>query len=167
MNNHKHLTLIVIAGVTALSTNAQPVTTTTAASTRTTALPPFGLGTTETARINLTNIAVASQAGTAASCEGSVAFLNAVGATIGTATTFKIATLGTTSVSLPFTSAGLTGPRGVVRAAITVNRPATSSTSPAPPCSLLSSLETFETVSGATHLYVTDQIDTGGFGGGR
>lgn len=164
---NKYLTLIVIAGVTALSTMAQAVTTTTAASTRTTALPPFGLGTTETARINLTNVAVASQAGTAASCEGSVAFLNAAGATIGTATTFKIATLVISSVSLPFASAGLTGPRGVVRAAITVNHPATSSTAPAPPCSLLTSLETFETVSGATHLYITEQIASGGFGEGR
>ena len=167
MKNHTYLTLIAVAGLTTLSAMEQ---TTTAASTRTTNLPPdtpFGLGTTETARINLTNIAVASQAGTAASCEGTVALLNATGATIGTATPFKIATLATTSVSLPFSDAGLTGPHGVVRAAITVNHPATTSTSPAPPCSLLSSLETFETVSGATHLYVPGQIAFGGFGGDR
>ena len=163
MKTYKYMTLIVIAG--AVSAIGQVTTTTTAATTRTTALAPFGLGTTETARINLTNVAVASAAGTAASCEGNVAFLNAAGTAIGTATPFKLAA-GTTSVaSLPFTSAGLTGSRGVVRVSITVNRPATSSTSPAPPCSLLGSLETFETVSGATHLYVTDQISSAGFGG--
>ncbi len=167
MKNYTYLNLIAIAGLTALSAMAQSVTTTTAAFTRTTNLPPFGLGTTETARINLTNIAVASQAGTAASCEGAIAFLNAAGATIGTATPFKIGTLATTSVSLPFSGAGLTGPHGVLRAAITVNHPATTSTSPAPPCSLLSSLETFETISGATHLYIPGQIAVGGFGGDR
>ena len=164
MKTYTYLNLIAVASLTALSAMAQPVTTTTAASTRTTALPPFGLGTTETARINLTNVAAASQAGTAASCEGSVAFLNAAGTTIGTATPFKIATLVTTSVSLPFSAAGLTGPHGVVRATVTLNRPATSTTSPAPPCSLLTSLETFEIVSGATHLFVPGQI-AGGFGG--
>ena len=162
----KYLTIFAIASLTTLAAMAQPVTTTAAATTRSTALPPIGLGTTETARVNLTNVAVASQAGLAASCEGNVAFLNAAGATIGTATTFKIATLVTASVSLPFTAAGLTGPRGVIRAVVTVNRPATTSNSPAPPCSLLSSVETFDTVSGATHAYFVDQVSapSGGFG---
>ena len=160
-------TFLAIAGFATISSMAQ-TTTTTAAVTRVTALPPLGLGSTETARISLTNIATASQAGTAASCDGSVSFYNAAGTLIGAATTFKIASGVTSVVSLPFASAGLTGPRGVIRGAVSVTRAASTTTTPAAPCSLLLAMETFETVSGATHMYLTEQVATaGGFGGGR
>ena len=161
---NKYFTILAIASLSAIAAIGQPTT----ATTRVTTLPPIGLGTTETARISLTNVATASTAGTAASCDGSVSFLNAAGATIGTATTFKIASLQTSIASLPFSSAGLTGPRGVIRGVVSVTRPASTTASPAPPCSLLLAMETFETVSGATHLYFNEQVAVGGFpGGGR
>jgi hypothetical protein len=128
----------------ALATTVALAQTTT---TRTSHLPPFGLGSTETARVNLTNIATAASGGTAPSCTGNVAFVSATGSTIGTATTFTIASGVTSSVSLAFSSAGLSGSRGEIRATITLTR--TSGV----PCSLLFSLETFDTSSGATHSY--------------
>ena len=45
---------------------------------------------------------------------------------------------------------------GVVRAAISVTGAAATTATPAAPCSLLLALETFETVSGATHLYLSE-----------
>jgi len=82
---------------------------------------------------------------------GNVAFVNAAGTTIGTATSFTIASGVTSSVSLPFASSGLSGSHGALRAVIQVTRSTTTPT----PCSLLISLETFETSSGATHLYLS------------
>ena len=149
------LTMVSFAAVCALTSSAQTATT----STRTTNFPPFGLGATETARVNLTNTAVASSSGTAASCVGTVTFVNAAGTAIGTATSFTIASGVTFSASLPFASAGLSGNRGQIRAVVAVTRSTTTPT----PCSLLMSLETFETSSGATHIYTTAQ---GEFGGG-
>jgi hypothetical protein len=138
-----------LVSLAALTASAQ----TTATATRTFNFPPFGLGSTETARISLTNIAAAAANGTAASCTGSVSFLNSAGATIGTATTFTIASGQTSSASLPFASAGLSGARGEIRAVLQLTR---ANSSPAP-CSLLTSLQTFDTSSGATHLYLSGE----------
>ena len=113
--------------------------------------PPFGLGSGETARINLTNVAANSSSGTAASCTGSVSFVNAAGTTIGAATSYTIPSGQTASFSLAFASAGLTGNRGQIRAVIQSTRSSTTNA----PCSLLFSLETFDTSSGATHIYVS------------
>src|SRR5262249_9488804 len=141
---------------------AQTTTTTT----RTLNFPPFGLGSSETARINLTNIATASSSGTAASCTGTASFVNATGATIGTATNFTIASGVTTSASLPFGSAAISTPRSSIRAVVTVSR----STSAPAPCALLISVETFDTSTGAGHLYIAGQEYADGgrdFGGGN
>jgi hypothetical protein len=131
-----------------------------AQTTRTAHLPPFGLGSTETARFSLTNTATAATNGTAASCTGSVAFFNAAGVAIGNATNFTIASGATSSVSLPFANSTLTGVRGEIRAVLTVTRPATA----APPCSLLFALETFDSGTGATHLYLNGSEEFGGRG---
>jgi len=140
---------------------AQTTTTTT----RTLNFPPFGLGSSETARINLTNLATASSSGTAASCTGSASFVNATGATIGTATSFTIASGVTTPVSLPFGNAAISTPRSSIRAVVAVTR----STSSPTPCRLLISVETFDTSTGAGHLYISGgEYDAGpGFGGGH
>jgi hypothetical protein len=136
-------------------------TTTTTTSTRQTTFPPVGLGSTETLQVNLANTATAATGGNAASCVGTVSFLSSTGATIGSATSFTIASAQLTSVRLPFASAGLTGNRGVVRVVISLTR--TSGV----PCNLVYSLETFETSSGATHIYTTQGSDSGGGFGGR
>jgi hypothetical protein len=124
-------------------------------------LPPFGLGSTETARVDVMNVATASSTGTAASCTGSIAFFNASGTQIGTATTYTLSTNQISSASLPFGSAGLTSPRGEITVLITPTVPSTS----APPCQLRATLATFDTTTGATHLYVPAGGGPGGFGG--
>src|SRR5438105_4730681 len=113
--------------------------------TRTHNFSPFGLGSTETARVDLTNVAVASSSGTAASCTGNVAFVNSAGATIGTATNFTIASNQTFPISLAFAGSGLAGSRGEIRVVLQTTRSTTAPT----PCSLLVSLQTFDTSSGA------------------
>ena len=132
----------------------------TTTTTRTHNFAPFGLGSTETARVDLSNLAVASAGGTAPSCTGNVAFVNAAGATIGTATNFAVAAGQTSSISLAFGSAGLAGSRGEIRVVLQTTR---STTAPAP-CSLFVSLQTFDTSGGATHLYSAGEVSTGGPG---
>lgn len=144
--------LLFFAGWTAAAAWGQTNTGTLA---RTLNFPPFGLGNTETARVNLTNVATATAAGTAASCTGTVSFIGANGSTIGTATSFTIPSGQTSSISLPFSSAGISGTRAELRAVLQVTR---STTTPAP-CSLLTSLETFDTSSGASHLFLSDSAD--------
>ena len=132
--------------------------------TRTIDFHPFGLGSTETARIDVTNIATTVAGGTAASCVGTVAWVNAAGATIGAPASFTTASGATSSISLPFSSAGISGARGEIRAVLTLTR---SATAPAP-CSALIALQTYETSSGATHIYTATSggFPQGGFGGG-
>lgn len=136
--------LALVTGVTAMAQTNNTVT-------RTFDFPPVGLGSTETARINLTNVATASSSGTAASCAVSVSFLNPAGTTIGSATSLTIGSGITSSASLPFSSSGLTAPRGAIRGVITVTRTTTALT----PCSLQFSLETFDTATGAGHFLLT------------
>jgi hypothetical protein len=150
-NNRQILMALALASCAAVSALAQT------SNTRTTTFPAFGLASTETARINLTNIATASTGGTAASCTGNASFVNAAGTTIGTATAFTVASGVTSSVSLPFASAGLTGSRGEIRAVVQLTR---STTAPAP-CSLLISVETFDTSGGITHVLLSGAADIG------
>jgi hypothetical protein len=126
-------------------------------------LPPFGLGSTETARVDVMNVAAASSSGTAASCTGSIAFSNASGTQIGTATTYTLGTNQISSASLPFASAGLTSPRGEITVLITPTVP--SSSTSAPPCDLRATLSTFDSTTGATHLFSPAGGGPSGFGG--
>jgi hypothetical protein len=112
------------------------------------AFPLVGLASTETIGVNLINLASNPTAGTAASCAGSVSFVNAAGATIGTATTFTLTANAVTSVNLAFSGAGLTGIRGLIRTVV-----ATTTTSGVP-CALSYSLNTFDTATGATHVFL-------------
>jgi len=113
---------------------------------------PLGLGSTETLRVDLTNvattIAATTSAATTASCTGTVSFLNASGAAIGTAIPFTVASGVTFPVNLAFMNAGFTGNRGELRVVIALTR------TPGVPCQLETSISTFDTSSGATHLYV-------------
>jgi hypothetical protein len=132
-------------------------TTTSSTYTATQNLPPIGLAATETAQVNAVNVAEASSSGTAASCTGSISFLNSGGTVIGTATTYTLGTNQLKSVSLPYSSVGATG-RTEIRAVITQ----TVTTGSDVPCDLLISLETFDTTSGVTHVYVSR--GSGGYG---
>lgn len=123
-------------------------------------LPPVGLGATETAEINVVNFAANASDGTAASCTGTISFLNASGTTIGSATPFTVTAGQISSAHLPFSGAGATGTRTAIRGVVTLTL---STATPRPPCALGVSLATFDTSTGATHALVTGG---GGAGGG-
>jgi len=126
--------------------------------TRTINLPPAGLGSTETAQITVVNVASNSSSGTAASCTGTISFLNSSGAAIGSATSFTLTSGEIASASLPFASAGFSGIRGVLRGQI--QETVTSGV----PCGLQFSFATFNTTTGATDSYLASP--GGGPGGG-
>ena len=126
--------------------------------------PSVGLASTETVRVSLVNTATALPSGTAASCTGNVAFVNAAGATIGSATNFTVASLATSSVSLAFAQSGFASPRGQVRVVVTATIPQTN----VPPCNLMISVETMDSATGVTHVLLHDELAIrGGFSKGR
>jgi len=133
---------------------AQGPAATNATVTHLSSYPPVGYASTETLQVNLANLAAnATSNGTpiAASCTGTVAFLTAAGTAIGTATPFTATAGQTISVTLPFAKSTITGTRGEIRVVITSTNPVGRN---APPCNLSTSLETFDVVSGATHIYL-------------
>jgi hypothetical protein len=110
--------------------------------------PSVGLGSTKTLQINIANLASNPTAGSPASCAASVELINASGAAIGSASSLTATPGQTTSVKLTSTQAS-TGVRGEVRVAITLT--ITSGVA----CSAVYSLETYDSSSGATHVYQT------------
>lgn len=110
--------------------------------------PLVGLASTETIGVNLINLASNPTNGTS-SCAGSVAFINSAGTTIGTATTFTLAAGAVTSINLPFSSSGLTSPRGLLRTVVS------ETFTPSVPCQLSFTLNTFDTTTGVTHVFLT------------
>jgi len=138
--------LIALAAASALAQNSNATTTT---QTSEFSFPLVGLASTETIGVNLINLASASSSGTAASCTGTVAFLSAAGTTIGTAASFTLASNAVTSATLAFSSSGLTAPRGLIRAVVT------STQTSGVPCDLSFSLNTYDTSSGVTHVFLT------------
>ena len=152
-----HLRRFVFALIPALAAMAQ-TTTSTSTVTRSLSYPPIGLASSETAQINVANLATASSSGTAASCTGTVSFLNASGAAIGSASSFTLTSGQASSVSLPYAKAGGSG-RTEVRALITLTETPGSGI----PCDLVSSLETYDTGTGVTHVFLSGP---GGAAGG-
>jgi hypothetical protein len=141
------LTLLVVLGST-ISAFGEESAAITMTRTSTFDFAPVGLGSTETLQVNIANFASSPATGSAASCAGSVAFFNANGAAIGSTSSLTVAAGQTGSVKLTSPQAG-TGVHGEVRAAITLTL--TSGV----PCSAVYTLETYDSSSGATHLYVT------------
>jgi hypothetical protein len=137
---------IAAAGLLALSNAAHGAST----YTDTRGFAPTGLATSETAQINVANVAGASSSGTAASCMGTISFLDASGNTIGTATSFTVTSGQIFSASLPHSSTGASG-RIVIRAVVQL----TESSSSSAPCALSSSLEIFDSGTGVTHAVIT------------
>lgn len=118
---------------------------------------PVGLGSTETMQVNIVNLATnpsVSLAGAspAAMCNGTVAFLNAGGTPIGAPSSFAVGAGQTFTATLPFTKAGIAGIRGEIRVQIQTTAPVKN----APGCSLESSLETYDSVNGASHIYLSN-----------
>jgi len=140
------LTLLA-AAICTTSAFAQPTTGSSTIS-RSFTFSPVGLASSETAQISVVNVAVATSGGTAASCTGTIAFLDANGAAIGAAAGFTVASGKIASASLPFTKANASG-RAEIRGVVSL----TESTTAQAPCSLLVTLETFDTITGVTHVY--------------
>jgi hypothetical protein len=155
----------------ALSTMQAQVTVIPSSFTSTHVFPPVGLGSTETASITVVNTATAESvtattgtstippgtSTTPASCTGTIAFFNSSGQMIGTATSFTVGSQQFKTVTLPFANAGLSGSslangnRGEIQGQVSV----TTSTSTYAPCSLLLSMETYDSTTGATHAVLT------------
>lgn len=122
--------------------------TTTSTRTSSYSFPLVGLASTETIGVNLINLAANTTSGTAASCTGTVAFVNSSGTTIGTATPFTLTADTATSVTLAFSNSGLTSPRGLIRAVLT------STDTSNVPCALSTTLNTYDTTTGVTHVFL-------------
>jgi hypothetical protein len=153
------LTLALAAAGAALGM-AQTNTTTNPV-TRQSSFPVVGLASTETVQVNVVNNAAATASGTAASCTGTISFLNATGNTIGTATSFTVGSGQIFSAALPFTGTGATsGSRTLIRGVVAV----TFTPGSGVPCRLASTLETFDTTTGVTHVHLNDGQGLGGFG---
>jgi len=141
---------IAVASACAFAQGSTGTTTTTI--TTNYVFPPVGLAPSETAAVSVVNIAPAPSSTTAAapSCTGTVTFANSAGAVIGKATAFTVASGQIATVTVTATAAGITAARGEILASIqqTTTRPATAA------CSLVYSLQTYDTGSGVTHLFL-------------
>jgi hypothetical protein len=146
----------VAAGLTfsafAQSTTTTPPSIPTPVSfTRTYAFPPVGLAPTDSASISVTNTAATSANGTKASCSVSISFTKDDGTSAGPATTFTLGTGQIQTATLASFSTSRTEISGSVQVTITPG----SYT----PCSLLMTLETFDTGSGVTHSTTTSVVE--------
>jgi len=124
--------------------------------------PPAGLSSTETAQVSLVNMAAGSGASStaSASCTGSVTFTDSSGKTVGSAVTYTTTGSQIFSTQLTFSQLGATGTRSEFVASVQQ----TSSSSSNAPCSLRFSLETFDTTTGATHIYLGNTAATAAVG---
>lgn len=150
----RSILLFLLAGL-CLAAQTTPGTSTI---TREYIFPPVGLGSGETASITVVNTAsssstataIASQPAQAPSCSGTIAFSSANGA-IGTPTAFTVGANGFQTVTLAFANAGLGNDRGEIQGKVALNLPAIN---PAP-CALSISLETYDSMSFATHVLMS------------
>ena len=155
MSIYKSL-LTLILGASGFCAWAQLPVPAPTSSAHTSSFPPVGVALTETMQVNLYNQASNPTAGTAASCNVVVSFANAAGTTItGTGGTFTVTSGQTQSVMLAGMKANTSstnGSRAEVRAVISLT------TTRGTPCSLVDSLETFDSTTGATHVYLVGSV---------
>lgn len=119
--------------------------------------PPVGLAFGETMQINLFNQAANAPNGTAASCAGTVSFLDQNGKEIPkSGGNFAVAAGDTQSITLLGTAVDASAPaRAEIRAVVSLT------IAQGTPCSLVQSLETFDSNTGATHVYLTGPVTAG------
>jgi hypothetical protein len=152
MSIHKFLLAIVLGASGVSAVWAQPTTT----MSHEASFAPVGVALTETLQVNLFNQSPAATTGTAPSCTGSVSFLDATGKAIsGTGGSFTVASGATQSISIlgsKANSSTTTGSRAEIRAVISLTTPRGT------PCSLVDSLETFDSTTGVTHVYLLGSV---------
>ncbi len=116
-------------------------------------LPVVGLASSETAQINVVNLAPSGlfvsgsfSTGTTAPCAGTITLYNAAGSALGNPASFSISTGQVFSATLPYSDVTGTSKdaRTAVRATVTTN----------PPCAVNTNIETFDTMTGVTHIHV-------------
>jgi hypothetical protein len=154
MSVHRFLMVLSLSLCGISAAMAQPSAPTPVA--RQSSFPPVGLAFSETMQLNLFNQSANPSDGTAASCTGTVSFLDSNGKEIPkSGGTFTVAAGATQSISLLGTVVDASmGSRAEVRAevSLTVTR--------GTPCALVQSLETFDSSTGATHVYLTGSIES-------
>jgi hypothetical protein len=146
--------LFIAISLWTVPTFAQPGLPTTPP--RTVNLPVVGLASSETAQVNVANLAAsflfvsgAFSAGSTMPCTGTIAFYDASGTAIGTATPFSISTGQISSATVPYSAVvpGDPPPNGngrtTIRATVATNA-----------CSVATNIETFDTATGVTHVHV-------------
>lgn len=143
--------LLLIAGVFSATAQTTPTSVT-----RQYSFPPVGLGSTQTARVNVANAAANGSNGTAASCTGTISFMSSSDSLIGTAASFTLTSGQIDSASLPFASVpvttaslGGTSTHTQFIATVQLNSPTAN---PRPPCTLAISLELDDTSTGAVQV---------------
>jgi len=124
--------------------------------------PPVGLGSTQTARVNIVNTATVSD-GTTASCTGTISFLDASGSTITSATMPFTATSGRiVTAPLTFANAGGTAAQPHVEFRAVVDLNTSTAVSPTA-CSLDILVEIDDATSGAVQVVLPAARLEGGF----
>jgi hypothetical protein len=121
-------------------------------------LPPLGLAASETAQVNVVNTLLPPpNGGVAPFCSGTVVFYDSMGGVVGQIRPFQLESAQMFLTPFEFASAGAAGQRTVVLAVIYLSpfKVATAAGPAVTPCSIISSLETFDTVTGVTHAVVT------------
>ena len=114
--------------------------------------PPTGLASSETAQLNVLNVAQASTTtnATAPSCTGTITFTNAAGTAVGSAISFTTSGAKIFSQQLAFSELGSAANRGEFVAAVQLTTTFPSKAT----CSPVFSLETFDSSTGATHIFL-------------
>jgi hypothetical protein len=106
--------------------------------------------------------------GAAPYCSGTIVFYGGAGggSILGPVTAFAVESGQMFSVALPYASAGASGSRTVIRVAITLSAVMVpTATGPeAAPCTLASSLETYDTATGVTHAFASGVATQGPVG---
>jgi len=134
-----------------------PTTTTPPVFTRTFLFPAVGLAATESARIAAVNIAQTTHKGTAALCNGSISFTDALGKPVGAVSPIKDLPTGQIAhgdVS-GFNGSNSSSLRNEYQGSVQV----TVGPGASAPCSLLLTLEVFDTQTGVTRGLITSAIE--------
>jgi hypothetical protein len=157
--------LLILCGF-ATSAVAQPAIGTSTV-TRDYSFPPVGLASSETAQVNVVNLATMPTAAGAAAptCSGTIAFANAGGKAIGSPVSYTTTGSQVFSTQLTFSQLGVTGTRAEFVASVQTTGSFLVSRAL---CVLGFSLETFDESTGVTHVYLgsstaTSALPTGPF----
>jgi hypothetical protein len=110
--------------------------------------PPVGLASSETAQLNVVNIAQANAANSTPSCTGTINFANASGTAIVKPVSFTTTGSQISSTQLTFSQLQLAS--GEVRGEFVASVQLMSAAG----CALVFSLETFDSTTGVTHVYL-------------